>query len=256
MMAFLRSMLFYVGYIVVTVLWGTLSLIVGGFLSYETRFDFIIRRWTGFVLWWLRVTCNIDTVLQGEIPKQPCIVFVKHASTWETLFVQQLFLPQATLIKRELLNIPFFGWAFRLLRPIAIDRGDPRRSLRNLIKQGTERLTAGVWVVLFPEGTRAPVGEQREFQAGGAALARASGSPVLVVAHNAGQYWPAHKFRKVPGTITVRLSPLIETRDKTTKEINAEAEAWLAGAMSELEAPDYKPAVADTSTGSAQASGV
>ena len=102
----LRSTLFYVGYIVVTVLWGTLSLLVGGFLSYDARFDFIVRRWTGFVLWWLRVTCGIRVEIEGELPADPCIVFVKHSSTWETLFVQQLFSPQATLIKRELLNIP------------------------------------------------------------------------------------------------------------------------------------------------------
>jgi len=243
---FLRSTLFYTGYVIATVLWGTLSLIVGGFLEYRTRFDFIIRRWTGFVLWWLRVSCGIKTELHGELPDTPCVVFVKHSSTWETLYVQQLFLPQATLIKRELLNIPFFGWAFRMLRPIAIDRGDPRRSLRNLIKEGTNRLRDNVWVVLFPEGTRAPVGEQRSFQAGGAALARSAESPVLVVAHNAGLLWPAHKFRKASGTIQVRLSPLIETSGKTTKQINAEAESWLLHAMRELESdattrPDSPP---------------
>lgn len=231
----LRSTLFYAGYVIGTVLWGTLSLIVGGFLSYRARFDFIIRRWTGFVLWWLRVTCGITTQVEGDMPDEPCVVFVKHASTWETLFVQQLFSPQATLIKRELLNIPFFGWAFRMLRPIAIDRGDPRRSLKNLIKQGTQRLTNNIWVVLFPEGTRAPVGEQRPFQAGGAALARSAESPVLIVAHNAGLLWPAHQFRKRSGVITVRLSPLIETQGKTTKEINSEAQAWLSRTMVELE---------------------
>ena len=229
-----RSALFYAGYIVVTVLWGTLSLLVGRFLNYRARFDFIVRRWTGFVLWWLELTCGIKVRVEGEIPTDPCVVFVKHSSTWETLFVQQLFSPQATLIKRELLNIPFFGWAFRMLRPIAIDRSDPRSSLRNLIKQGSQRLENNIWVVLFPEGTRAPIGEQRSFQAGGAALARSSGSPVLVIAHNAGLYWPAHQFRKRSGVITVRLSPLIETQGKTTKQINSEAEAWLQSTMSEL----------------------
>jgi len=231
----IRSSLFYAGYIVVTVLWGTLSLIVGGFLDYRTRFDFIVRRWTGFVLWWLKLTCGISVQIQGQLPASPCIVFVKHSSTWETLFVQQLFSPQATLIKRELLNIPFFGWAFRMLRPIAIDRNDPRKSLRSLIKQGTERLANNIWVVLFPEGTRSPLGEQQKFQAGGAALARSANSPVLVIAHNAALLWPAHQFRKKPGIITVRLSPLIDATGKSTKQINAEAEAWLMQAMTDLE---------------------
>lgn len=234
----LRSALFYAGYVVVTVLWGSLSLLVGGFLNYRARFDFIVRRWTGFVLSWLKLTCGITVTVQGELPDTPCVVFVKHSSTWETLYVQQLFSPQATLIKRELLNIPFFGWAFRMLRPIAIDRSDPRKSLRSLIKQGTEKLATNIWVVLFPEGTRAPVGAQQTFQAGGAALARSANSPVLVIAHNAGLLWPAHQFRKKPGVITVRLSPLIYTEGKTTKQINAEAEAWLSQAMAELEAVD------------------
>ncbi len=232
----LRSSLFYGGYIVFTIFWGTLSLLVGGLLPYRTRFNFIVVRWTGVVLWWLRMTCGIKPSVEGNVPKEPCVVLVKHASTWETLFVQQLFHPQATLIKRELLNIPFFGWAFRLLRPIAIDRNDPRGSLRNLIKQGSRRLTEGVWVVLFPEGTRAPVGEQRAFQAGGAALARAAKCPVLVVAHNAGLFWPAHAFNKHPGTIRLRLSPLIATEGLSSKQINALAEAWLAEAMPQLEA--------------------
>ena len=231
----IRSALFYVGYVVFTIFWGTLSLLASGFLSYRSRFDFIVRRWTGFVLWWLKITCGIDTRVEGEMPKQPCVVFVKHSSTWETLFVQQLFQPQATLIKRELLNIPFFGWAFRTLKPIAIDRSDPRKSLRDLIKQGTNRLANNIWVVLFPEGTRAPLGEERSFQPGGAALARSSKSHVLVVAHNAVLFWPAHQFCKKSGTITLRLSPLITTEGKSSRAINAEAEAWLADNMRELE---------------------
>ncbi len=234
-MILFRSALFYTGYVVFTIIWGTLSLLAAGFMSYRTRFDFIVRRWTGGVLWWLKVTCGINTRIEGEMPDQPCVVFVKHSSTWETLFVQQLFKPQATLIKRELLNIPFFGWAFRTLRPIAIDRGDPRQSLRELIKQGSNRLANDIWVVLFPEGTRAPLGEERSFQPGGAALARSAKSPVLVVAHNAALFWPAHEFGKNSGTITLRLSPLITTEGKSSRAITAEAEEWLANNMRELE---------------------
>ncbi len=161
----------------------------------------------------------------------PCIVFVKHESTWETLFIQTLFAPQATLVKRELLHIPFFGWAFRLLRPIAIDRDDPRGALRTLIKEGKARLDQGIWVALFPEGTRVPLGESRAFQIGGAALAESSGRPVLVVAHNAGQFWPAHQLGKRPGTIVVEVCAPIDTTGRKRKEINAIAEATMASAM-------------------------
>lgn len=236
-MLLLRSTLFYIGYVVFTVIWGTLSLIVGGFLPYNARFRFIIGHWTAGVLWWLRVTCGIRTEVLGSLPQEPCVILVKHASTWETLFVQQLFQPQATLIKRELLNIPFFGWAFRLLRPIAIDRRDPRGSLKNLINQGTRRLREGIWVVLFPEGTRTRIGEQRDFQVGGAALARAAGVPIVVVAHNAGRYWPAHSFIKHPGTITVEMSPPLATEDRSTRQATAAAENWLTDAMARLDDP-------------------
>lgn len=231
----LRSMLFYVGYVCITVVWGSLSLLVGGFLSFDQRFDFIVRRWTALVLWWLRVSVGIKVRVQGVIPDEACVVFVKHSSTWETLFVQQLFRPQATLVKKELLNIPFFGWSFRLLRPIAIDRSNPRASLKSLIKQGRERLTAGIWVVLFPEGTRSPVGDQKPFQVGGAALAKAASRPVLVVAHNASLHWPAHKIQKQPGTIEVELSPLIDTSNLSSKEINKAAQQWLHAAQQRLE---------------------
>ena len=230
-----RSLLFYVGYICITVVWGTLSLLIGGFLSFENRFDFIVRRWTALVLWWLKMSAGIRVNVTGTVPTEVCVVFVKHASTWETLFVQQLFKPQATLVKRELLNIPFFGWSFRLLQPIAIDRTNPRASLKSLIQQGKARLAAGVWVVLFPEGTRSPKGQQKPFQVGGAALAKAAGCPVIVVAHNASEHWPAHEILKQPGTIEVELSPLIETAGRSSKEINEAAQDWLRAAQSRLE---------------------
>src|SRR5690606_38978728 len=105
-----------------------------------------------------RLTCGIRARVLGRenVPDRPCIVLCRHESTWETLFLQQLFAPQATLIKRELLRIPFFGWAFRTLRPIAIDRRQQRKALRTLIDEGRARLEQGIWVVLFPEGTRMP----------------------------------------------------------------------------------------------------
>jgi 1-acyl-sn-glycerol-3-phosphate acyltransferase len=169
-----------------------------------------------------------------NIPKEACIVFVKHESTWETLFVQTLFAPQATLVKKELLWIPFFGWAFRLLRPIAIDRSDPRSALRTLIREGTSRLEQNVWVVLFPEGTRVRRGETRDFQMGGAALAESCASNVLVVAHNAADCWPAHSLAKHAGTITVRICAPISTQGKRRREINSLAYAAMTSAMASI----------------------
>ena len=103
------------------------------------------------MLWWLAVTCGIRTHVTGRehLPDEPCILLVKHQSTWDTLFVQTLLHPQTTLIKRELLWIPFFGWAFLLLKPIAINRHARIDAFRQLMKVGADRLKAGFSMTLF-----------------------------------------------------------------------------------------------------------
>jgi 1-acyl-sn-glycerol-3-phosphate acyltransferase len=236
MFANLRALAFYTGYVVLTVVWGSLSVLVAWAFPYRFRFQFVIGTWTRMVLFWLRVCCGIRVKVEGRenIPQQACIVFVKHESTWETLFVQTLFAPQATIVKKELLHIPFFGWAYRLLRPIAIDRADPRGALRTLNIEGRARLEQNIWVVLFPEGTRVPLGESRSFQIGGAALAESSGRSVLVIAHNAGEFWPAHRLGKRPGTIRVIVAKPISVDGIKRKEINVLAEERMASGMALL----------------------
>ena len=236
-MMMLRSILFYLGYSLATLIWGTLSVLVGWLLPSRPRFLFIIGGWTRICLWWLKVTCGIRHEIQGRenIPEDPCVVLCRHESTWETLFLQTLLAPQATIIKRELLWIPFFGWAFALNKPIAIDRGTPRSALKRLITVGRERLAERIWVVLFPEGTRMESGEIGRFQIGGAALASAAESPVLVIAHNAGDHWPAHQLAKRPGTITVKIMPPFQTIGRDSKSIIAEAEALLKEGQASLE---------------------
>jgi 1-acyl-sn-glycerol-3-phosphate acyltransferase len=237
MLSRLRSVLFYAGYAAATVVWGTIGTLFGWLIPYRARFQFIIGLWTRFCLWWLGVTCGIRHRVHGleNIPDKPCIVLCRHESTWETLFLQTLFAPQATLIKKELLQIPFFGWAFRSLRPIAIDRRDPRAALKHLIKEGRQRLERDIWVVLFPEGTRLPPGQLGRFQPGGAALAAATGAPILLVGHNAGRYWPAHALIKRPGEIQVLISEPLETEGKTTKELQQLATARFSELMSQLQ---------------------
>ena len=232
-----RAALFYLGYVVSTVIWGSLSVAIAWSMPPKTRFSFVIGIWTRFVLWWLAVTCGIRTQVRGRehLPDTACILLVKHQSTWDTLFVQTLLSPQTTLIKRELLWIPFFGWAFSLLKPIAINRHARVDALRQLMKIGAERMAAGFSVTLFPEGTRMPWGKQGRFQPGGAALASSTGAPVLVVAHDGGRCWPAHRFIKHPGTIEVRISPPMEFKGENQRKINQLTEAWLREQMAELE---------------------
>lgn len=234
----LRAAAFYLGYTLATVIWGTLGATFGWLLPYRLRFRVIIGAWTGFCLAWLRLTCGIRARVHGieNVPDHPCIVLSRHESTWETLFLQRLFSPQATLIKRELLHLPFFGWAFRTLRPIAIDRRQQRKALRTLISEGSQRLQSGIWVVLFPEGTRLQPGERVRFQPGGAALGAASGFPILVVVHNSGSFWPAHRYLKRPGEIQLVISPPIATKGLSSKEIQAAVAATFDLTMARLPA--------------------
>ncbi len=232
----LRGMLFYLGYSAITLVWGSLSVLVAWALPYRIRFQFIIGAWTRMCLLWLRLTCGIRHRVEGleNIPADPCVVLCRHESTWETLFLQTLIAPQTTILKRELLWIPFFGWAFALAKPIAIDRSSPRSALRRLINVGTSRLAEGIWVVLFPEGTRMPTGQPGRFHAGGAALAAAARVPVLVIAHDAGRYWPPRKLAKRPGTIRVKILPPLPPGDMDAKALADAARRLMTGAMAEL----------------------
>lgn len=235
-MSYLRAATFYLGYSLATVIWGGFSVLVAWTLPFRARFDFVIGRWTRFSLWWLKVTCGIDCRVEGieHIPAEPCVVMCRHESTWETLFLQTLLAPQATLIKRELLRIPFFGWAFALLKPIAIDRSNPRRALRKVISDGVSRLDDAIWVVLFPEGTRMPPEKLGRFQVGGAALASAAEKPILIIAHDAGSYWPAHRFLKRPGTIRLRIAQPIDATGKDTKTLTHQARSVMEDLMASL----------------------
>lgn len=236
-LATLRALAFYAGYASMTVFWATLSLLVAWCLPLHRRFGFIVGGWTRIALWWLRLTCGVGVRVQGaeNLPDAPCILLVKHQSTWETLWVQTLLSPQTTLIKRELLRIPFWGWAYSLTRPIAIDRGSPSAALRQFVEQGKDRLRRGITVTLFPEGTRLPPGARRRFQRGGAALAAATGAPVVVIAHNAGAFWPARGFLKQPGLVRVEISAPMETKGLKSSEINTICENWLSDAMARIE---------------------
>ena len=233
---YIRSSVFYIGYGLITLVWGTLSVIVGWALPYKIRFIFIVFVWSHLVLKWLKLSCGITYEISGKehLSIGPCVLLVNHQSTWETLFTQTLVCPQTTLIKKELLKIPFFGWAFALLKPIAIDRKRKMGALKQLLRQGNERLDKGIWVTLFPEGSRSS-SRRGSFQRGGAALAVSAQKPVLVIAHNAGNFWPASNWLKTPGTIQVRISSPIESKNKTVDEINAISETWLEKVLVSLD---------------------
>ncbi|NOY63034.1 MAG: 1-acyl-sn-glycerol-3-phosphate acyltransferase [Gammaproteobacteria bacterium] len=233
----LRSSLFWIGAALSAVLVFLLALFTVP-LPFALRYR-VISCWARFNLWWLKICCRLNYQLEGaeNLPQRSAIVLCKHQSTWETLALQDILPPHTWILKRELLRIPVFGWGLALLNPVAIDRTAGRKALDQLIEQGSERLDAGCWLVIFPEGTRRPPGQKGSYRIGGAMLAHKSGHPVVPVAHNAGSYWPRHGFTLKPGTITIAIGPVIESTDRSATEINELTEAWIENRMKTLERP-------------------
>lgn len=235
-MQVLRSVLFNIVMIGSVLVYAPLSLLTFPFPPL-TRYRFI-SRWGRFQTWLLGALCGLGYQIEGRehLPRHgTAIVLAKHQSTWETFAFQGIFPPQVWVLKHELLWLPLFGWALKLLDPIAIDRGSGRKAVQQIIDQGRQRLESGRWVVVFPEGTRMAPGHHRRFGIGGAALAAASSHPVVPVAHNAGHFWPRRGLLKKPGTIRVVIGPVIDSRGKTAEQINAQAEAWMLEAMARIE---------------------
>lgn len=215
-------------------------------LPFSVRYK-LAGYWITFILWVAKVACGITYEVEGlENIKdvKAAVVLSKHQSAWETIALRQILPPQTALLKRSLLWLPIWGWALATLKPIAIDRSNQLGALRTLIDQGTGYLNQGLWVVVFPEGTRVAPGEKKKFNAGGAMLAQKSGYPIIPVAHNAGQVWPRYSFLKYPGKITVKIGVPIASKNRKASEINAEAESWIADAMLAL---DSRPTDAKTS---------
>ena len=199
----------------------------------------LVANWARFNLWWLGVTCRIKAEIEGleNIIDEPAIIMCKHQSAWETLMIQLLFPPQVWILKRELLWIPIYGWGLATMRPIAIDRSLGVRSLKQIVRQGMERLNDGLWVVVFPEGTRLAPGIRQKYHPGGAMLAEKSGSPVIPIAHNAGYLWPRNSFLKRPGTIRMIIGPPIQTTGKKATQIIRETEDWIEATVAALPEP-------------------
>ena len=182
----------------------------------------------------LGIRCQIEG--RENISAAPAIYLVKHQSAWETIALQIWTPPAIFVLKRELLAIPFFGWALWGLRMIWIDRSAGKAALEKIVTQGQKRLGQGLSIIIFPEGTRVAPGKMGKFKLGGARLAVRTGAPVIPVAHNAGELWPKNAFIKKSGTITVRFGPAIDPAGLTEIELNERVETWIREAMRELPA--------------------
>lgn len=229
---YLRSSLFYFGYAIATVIISLVCVLLFWLLPLRRRF-FVYSLWCQFVLFWLRITCGIRYDIQGleNIPAHPVVALSTHQSTWETVFLYYALSPVCPILKKELLKIPFWGWAMSLQKPIAIDRSKPREAARSLLIQGKARLQDGLSVVIFPEGTRSKAGTVKSFSKGGAMLAVNANTPALPIIHNAGVCWPARTMLKNPGVIRVLIGEPIGVEGKTALQITDEYSQWVQSNM-------------------------
>jgi 1-acyl-sn-glycerol-3-phosphate acyltransferase len=227
----LRSLLFSLGMILSTLIWVPIVLLTF-LLAFEKRYR-LAQQWSRFNIWWLKETCHIDYQISGleNIPSGPAVIIVKHQSAWETLFLQQLLPPLVWVVKRELLWVPFFGWALAILHPISIDRKAGSSAIKQILRQGQEHLRNGRSVLIFPEGTRTAPGLPTHYSTGGAMLAAHSAYPILPIAHNAGEFWPRRGFLKYPGTVQVVFGPLLDSGGRKPRDLNALVEHWIEGTI-------------------------
>lgn len=240
MIAFLRSILYLLLAVLITAPFG---LFVSLSIVLPMRFRYrVIAVWrAGFmVLCRYVLGLHYQVIGRENIPATPSVILCKHQSAWETVSLQEIFPPLVFVLKKSLLMIPFLGWAFAAVKMISIDRSAGKDALRQVIEQGCERLKAGYWVVIFPEGTRIAPGERRRFKPGGAHLAVRAGALAVPVAHNAGEFWARNAFVKKPGQITVSIGPAIDPTGKTAAEITELAEQWIESEMRRL-APHRYP---------------
>ena len=233
----LRSVVFAAYQIVLTPVYAILVLLLF-WLPARARYRFIIG-WCWLMLAGARWICGIRSrvVRQGEMPSGPHIVMCKHSSTWETLAMNFLFPPLAFVAKKELLSIPFFGWAFSFASPITIDRKTGRDAMEQMVEQGRARLDDGFWIVVYPEGTRIRPGTRARYKTGGARLAIALGVPIVPVAHNAGYLWPKGVLGKRAGTITVSIGAAIDPAGKDMATLTRDVETWIESEVARLGVP-------------------
>lgn len=245
-MILLRSLLFALYLLVLTPPYACACFLVFPFMSADARFRFV-RGWPRLVIAGARKICGIDYRLEGTehfdgMLDKPVVLLSKHQSAWETVaYVALMPKPLCFVFKRELLFVPFFGWALGMLKMVHINRKDGPRAFASAARQGRERLAEGAWIIMFPEGTRTPSGlEKPRYKSGGARLAVETGAWVIPMAVNSGRFWPRNSFLKYPGTITISVGAPIASVNKTADQLNQEVEHWIEQDMRRIDPQSYR----------------
>ncbi|WP_420393441.1 lysophospholipid acyltransferase family protein [Acuticoccus sp.] len=204
------------------------------------RMRFLLSSWAAGDVLLLRLIVGQRTAILGRenIPQAAALVAVKHQSAWETLALVPLLPRGAVILKKELLSIPLYGWYARYFGMIPVDRAAGPAALRQLVKDAAVALRRGAQIVIYPEGTRRPIGAPPDYKPGAIFLYEKLDVPMVPVALNSGLLWPHGRYVKYPGTITVSFLPAIppglkraEVQRRLREAIEAETDRLVAAAQ-------------------------
>ncbi len=243
-MNLIRSVLHLLWMAVTVVPWALFVILVSYLVSSTTLY-WICAGWLRTAVQGGTWILGIRNRVQGmeNLPlgsTDPAVLLVKHQSTWET-FVMPTLMPHplAYVFKRELRFVPFFGWAMARLDMIHIDRSQRSRAFAKVVQQGRRLMQQGVWVIMFPEGTRIARGEVGEYKTGGTRLAIAAGVPVIPIAVTSGRCWPRKAFIKRPGVVDISIGKPIPSEGRQADELMAEVKDWIESEMRRLDPEAY-----------------
>ncbi len=243
-MALLRSLLHLLWMIVTVIPWGII-MVVASIRVRGNPLYWMAARWLGWAIDGARVILGIRVQVTGmeNLPQgetSSAILLVKHQSTFETFLMPTLMPhPLAYVFKKELLYVPFFGWAMGRLDMIHIDRSQRNEAFAKVVAQGKALLARGVWIIMFPEGTRIPRGQQGTYKTGGTRLAVETGASVIPIAVTSAKVWPRKAFIKRPGLVEVSIGKPISSAGREPAELMKEVEAWIEAEMRRLDPDAY-----------------
>ncbi|MDQ3058248.1 MAG: 1-acyl-sn-glycerol-3-phosphate acyltransferase [Pseudomonadota bacterium] len=243
-MPLIRSVL-HMLWLILTVIPWALFVVIASFFVNSTTMYWMCARWLKlavdsgtFILGIENRVTGMENLPTGE--KSPAVLLVKHQSTWETLTMPAIMPhPLAYVFKKELLLIPFFGWAMARMDMIHIDRSQGKRAFSKVVEQGKRLMEQGTWVIMFPEGTRIPRGQKGEYKSGGTRLAIQAGVPVIPIAVTSAKCWPRRAFIKKPGIVDISIGKPISTVGRRHDELMLEVEAWIEAEMRRLDPEAY-----------------
>jgi 1-acyl-sn-glycerol-3-phosphate acyltransferase len=231
--------LIFTAYMMVSAVVFAFIMSVCFWLPYRGQFE-IARAWARQLFWVLDKLCGLNFVVEGRerIPAGNHIVMSNHTSAWETVAQFLIFPPQVWVLKRELMWIPFIGWGLKLLRSISINRGAGHRAVNQVIEQGKARLADGLWIIIFPEGTRVVAGDKRKYGVSGAMLAIAAHKFIVPLSHNAGDFWVRRGMLKKRGTVRVVIGEPIDAEGKDPRGLNEQVRESIDAGLARISRAD------------------